>query len=236
MKVKKITETIKKFTDGEITEDEAIEELKKAEPFDFYAAVSHLYLHQGYRLEKGGLPSVSKLFRKVYDDNLNKAVKELEKDHPIRILATDHLRFERLLETLENISEEIKEESKTNRTDEIRTAVDALSLLNVHIEDEERLVFPAWRQSKRWDNMISYLLEDEHKDIVDAYERLRKKSKDAKQNWTKKDWKTISELIDELSGIIHFHTFHEEDIFYPIIVNQLPNAEYDKIKEKMKNR
>lgn len=233
MKIEKIAETIKKFDEGDITEEEAIEELEGAEPFDFYAATVKIYMKDESRLEKGDLPSISKLFREVSDKNFTKVISELEKDHPIRRLVTDHKRFDILLNELEDISKEIKEESKTDRIDGIETIVEGLSHLNEHIEKEERLIFTPWHQRNEWDSMVSYLLEDEHKDILDSYERLLKKSRERKQNWTEEDWKYLSEVIDELRGMIYFHTFHEGDIFYPIIVDQLPQEEFDKIKEKM---
>jgi len=233
MKIEKVAETINKFDEGDITEEEAIKELKDAEPFDFYAALVKIYMKYESRLEKGDLPSISKLFTEVYEKNFTKVISELEKDHPIRILMADHKRFEILLNELEDINKEIKEESKTDRIDGIETIVGGLSHLNGHIEKEERLIFPAWHQRNEWDSMISYLLEDEHKDILNSYERLLSKSRERKQDWTEEDWKHLSDVIDELRGMIYFHTFHEGDIFYPIIVDQLPQEGFDKIKEKM---
>jgi len=233
LKSDEIIEVLKKFNNKNISQEEANNRLKNAEPFDFYSAILEIYVKDESRLEKGDLPSISKLFREVHEKNFTKVINELEKDHPISRLMTDHKMFEILLNELEDISKEIKEESKTDRIDGIETVVEGLSHLNGHIEKEERLIFPAWHQRNQWDSMVSYLLEDEHKDILDSYERLLNKSRERKQNWTEKDWKYLSEVIDELRGMIYFHTFHEGDIFYPIIVDQLPQEEFDRIKEKM---
>ncbi|MEF8835921.1 MAG: hemerythrin domain-containing protein [Candidatus Thermoplasmatota archaeon] len=231
MKVEKIAETIKGFDDGDIEEEEAVKLLKDVESYDFSAAISHL--QQDSRLEEGDLPSISKLFHEIYDEIFTELIRELEKDHPIRRLVNEHERFEILLKVVEDISKDIKEGSETEKIDKLETAVEGLSHLNWHFQKEEDLIFPAWHERDEWDSMVSYLLEDEHKDIAKAYERLSNKSKERKQDWSGKDWEELRELIEKLRGMIYFHTFHEGDIFYPIIVDQLPQTEFEKIEEKM---
>ncbi len=251
MKTENMVKILKQFDKGAITEREAIRELKDAEPFDFYAATLELYL-EGSQLEKGDSPKISKLFKELYRKDFSLLINDLEDDHPVKRLMIHHTLFEILLDMLEEIGNEIKEKRKLGKLEEIRDdlkekrklsaeritrmkiIVDALNHLKEHIGMEEDLIFPPWYQKRGMSDTL--LLEDEHEDILKTYERLSKKAEEEKGGWKEKDWGELSETIDELTGELRFHAFHEGDIFYPIVVHELSVQEFDSIKEKMYTR
>lgn len=248
MKTEKMVQALKEFDEGAMTERETLEGLKDAEPFDFYAATLELYL-EGSQLEKGDSPKISKLFKEAYQEDFSVLVHDLEQDHPIKRLMIHHKRFEILLGMLEEIGQEIKEKRKLARLEEIgnelkeksklsaesimklEMIVSALNHLKEHIGIEEDLLFPPWYQKRGMSDPL--LLEDEHKDILKTYKRLSKKVEEEKGGRKEEDWIELSKTIDELVGELRFHTFHEGDIFYPIVVHELSAQRFDSIGEKM---
>ncbi|MBS3781501.1 MAG: hypothetical protein KGY66_02630 [Candidatus Thermoplasmatota archaeon] len=230
MKIKKMVDVLQKYDDGDITEKEALEELKDAESFDFYAATLELY-QKGVKLEKGDSPKISKLFKDLYQEDFSLLIHELEKDHPIKRLILEHEKFEKLLDKLDTINREIKEKSTTEDVMKVSTIAMALKHLNEHFLKEEETIFRLWYEKRGMADL--HLLEDEHKDISKSHKRLLEKSRDKNEEWEEEDWINLSEMIEEIIGKIHFHVFHEGDIFYPIVVDEFDHQEFEEIKKKM---
>lgn len=229
MKIEKMVSVLKKFDNQDISQEKALEELRDAEPFDFYAATLELYL-EGSRLKKGDSPRISKLFKELYKEDFHQLIEDLDDDHPIKMLMTEHVYFERLLNELEDINQEIKEHDR-NRVVKIEEITTALNHLKEHIEKEEKLIFPSWYEKRRMSDAL--LLEDEHEDILKSHNILLKNSQENRENWEEDDWRELSENIDELIGELRFHTFHEGDLFYPIVTNEFEKKKFEKIKKKM---
>ncbi|MBS3816165.1 MAG: hemerythrin domain-containing protein [Candidatus Thermoplasmatota archaeon] len=230
MKIEKMVSVLQKFDEGDITQEKALEELKDAEPFDFYAATLELYL-KGSGLRKGDSPRISKLFKERYKEDFQQLIDDLKDNHPIKRLMTEHVYFERLLGELEDINQEIKEESDKSRVVKIEAIANALNHLKEHIHKEERLIFPKWYDQKGVGDIL--LLEEEHEDILKSHKNLTKKSQERREGWGEKDWKDLNEKIDELIGELRFHTFHEGDLFYPIVTNEFDDKKFKEIKKKM---
>ncbi len=230
MKIEKMVSVLQRFDDQDISQEEALEGLSDAEPFDFYAATLELYL-KGSSLRKGDSPRLSRLFEKLYQEDFRQLLGDLEDNHPIKKLMTEHVYFERLLNGLEDINQEIKRGGDRNRAVKIEAIATALDHWEEHVIKEEELIFPLWYEKKGMSDTL--LLEEEHEDIVKSHKKLRKKSQEGSEDWDKNDWKYLSEDIDELIGELRFHTFHEGDLFYPIVVNEFDKKEFKKIKKKM---
>ncbi len=230
MKIEKMVWVLKEFDKELMTEQEALDELKDAEPFDFYAATLELYL-EGTELDKGDSPRISNLFKELYKDDFTTLVKDLEEGHPIERLMRDHLKIETLLNRLEGINLSIKEDRVPDDLIKIDLIALALKHLNDHILKEEKLIFPLWYEREGMADGL--LLEEEHKDILKIHQRLLEKSQEKKEDWNEEDWKELSEIIDELIGELRFHTFHEGDIFYPIMVDKFEREVFEDMKEKM---
>lgn len=230
MKIKKMVSILQKFDDKNITQEEAVEELKDAEPFDFYAATLELY-QKGSRLKKGDSPRISNLFKELYKEDFCQLIEDLEDDHPIKRLMTEHLYFEKLLKELDKINLEIKEKSDRSNAVKLDSITTGLNHLKEHVQKEEKLIFPSWSGKNGIADTI--LLEEEHEDILKSHKKLLKKNQERKENWGEDDWNELSETIDELIGELRFHTFHEGDLFYPIVTDELEKGKFKKIKKKM---
>ncbi len=235
MKIEKIAEIIKKFDEGDITEEEAIKELEGAEPFDFYTATVELYLEDEYQIKQDNFPMINKLLKGLYEEDFSKLIDGLEKDHPIKRLMIDHKKFDTVLGILDDIKREIEEGTiqETNEVMKIEIAAEALTHIEEHIRKEEKLIFPVWYQMKGFDSKGSFLLEEEHRYMMKSHKRLLKKANQKKDQWKKEDWKELSDLIDALVEEIRFHTFHEGKMFYPILLGESSRKNFDDIKKKM---
>jgi len=238
MKIEKIAEIIKKFDEGDITEEEAIKELEGAEPFDFYTATVELYLEDEYQLKEDDFPMINKLLKGLYKEDFSKLIDGLEKDHPIKRLMIDHMKFDTVLGILDDIKREIEEGTiqETNEVMKIEIAAESLTHIKEHIRKEEKLIFPIWYQIKGSDSKVSSLLEEEHKDIMKSHKRLLNKANQEKDHWKKEDWNELSDLIDALVEETRFHTFHEGKMFYPILVEESSRKNFNDIKKKMDRR
>ncbi len=230
MKIEKMMSVLQKFDDQDISQEEALEELSDAEPFDFYAATLELYL-EGSSLRRGDSPRISRLFEKLYQEDFRQLLGDLEDNHPIKKLMTEHVYFERLLNGLEDINQEIKRGGDKSRAVKVEAIAVALDHLKEHVIKEEKLIFPLWYEKKGMSDTL--LLEEEHEDILKSHKKLRKKSQEGREDWEEDDWKDLNEKIDELIGELRFHTFHEGDLFYPIVVNEFDKEEFENIKKKM---
>ncbi len=231
MKIEEMVSVLQKFDSHGISQKEALEKLKDAEPIDFYVATLELYVERS-KVKEGDPPRISKLFKELYKNDFRKITEALENDHPIKRLMTEHVYFEKLLNELEDINLEIKEGSGKDRVVKIKPIVKALKHLEEHVQKEEKLIFPLWYDKKGIGKTI-LLLEEEHEDILGIHKKLLKKSQGRRENWQEDDWEDLTEKIDELIDELRFHAFHEGDLFYPIVTNELDNREFEKIKKKM---
>ncbi|MFP4001022.1 MAG: hemerythrin domain-containing protein [Thermoplasmata archaeon] len=232
MKMDKMIEILKKFDEGKKTEKEILEQLEGTDPFYFYAAIIELYDKEDIRLDRGDSPVLSKLFQKLFKDDLNKLIKNLEEGHPIKELIYEHEQFETLLDMLKNMTEDIEDKPDPKKIERIENITDALKHLNTHFKIEEECIFPAWHEKEGWDHMDSFLLEEEHSDILKSYEKLTNVVNEKEKN-VDESWKDLSELVDKLIGELSFHVFHEGDIFYPIMVDQLSTEKSEEIKAEI---
>lgn len=241
MKTKKMIETLQRFNDGDITEEEAVDLLENCEPFVLYSTVIKMHM-DGFNLDEGDLPEISKIYVSLYKEETDQLIKELDKSHPIKKLISEHKKIDNLLDILKSIldsvDQEINEESNFVQTIEdeeelkkIEIIMAALKDIEKHFIIEENLIFPLWNQKGRIGDTI--ILEDEHEEIKEKLEILPGKPFKRKENWKTKDWKEFSEKIDKLIGQVRFHTFHEEDMFYPMVVDDLDENDFKKIKQKM---
>ncbi|MEF8873943.1 MAG: hemerythrin domain-containing protein [Candidatus Thermoplasmatota archaeon] len=241
MKTKKVIEVLQAFNGGDITEKEAFDQLQNCEPFNLYSAVLEMY-RDGFDLEKGDLPKISKIYVKLYEEESVQLIKKLDKGHPIKRLTSDHKKIVALLDMLDSIAEsvnqDIKDQSDINEGVEYKDKIKKIEMISValkqfeeHLLKEEELIFPVWSQKGRIGDTI--LLEDEHEGIKEDVKVLVEEILKSEKDWTNKSWNDLSEKIDKVTGKIRFHTFHEEDMFYPIVVNDLDEQDFKEIKKKM---
>ncbi len=230
METEKMARVLKEFEVGTIEQEEALEELQDAEAFDFYAATVELYLEDP-ELEKGDSPKISNLFKDLYSDDFSQLISELEKSHPIKKLMVDHTQVERLLNRLEKINQEIKDNSSSKKLGKIKLILDGVEHIKNHIRKEEELIFPLWYEKKGTSETL--LLEEEHNDILKSHNQLSNKLDEDEQRWKVADWRRFSKDIDEFISEIRFHVFHEGDIFYPIIVDEFSEEELKDINDKI---
>ncbi len=218
MKTGEVTAILKKFYEGEITEEEALDKLEEAEPFELYTARLELF-EEGFELEKGDFTEISKLYTDLYLEDSKKLIQDLDDEHPIRKLLMDHQRIESLMNRLDSINQEIK-----RRLKEIDRISQTVKLLEKHFLIEEKLIFPSLEHNDMKGETL--IFEQEHNDIRETHKRMVEKTQEIKNAW-----KDMGEKIDELVGQIRFHTFNEEDRFYPKVIEKIDDL--DHIEEEM---
>ncbi len=235
MKSEKIVKIIKKFDEGDMSEKDAIKNLENAEPFDFYAATVELYLEDKYMFNEDDFPLISNLFKGLYKNDFSKIINKLEENHPIKRLMIEHTKFETLLEGLELILKEKRKEkiNNTEKTVKLDIIAEGLKHLDEHIQKEERLIYPVWNQIEGLDSQVSFLLEEEHRDILKSHLKLLDKLSEKKLEWKKEDWEELLHLSNDLIEEVRFHTFHEGEIFYPVLVDECSDKKFDYIKKKI---
>lgn len=241
MKTKKVMDILNRFRGDDISEEKAVDLLENCEPFALYSAV--LKMHgEGYDINKGDLPKISKLYSKLYQDDSSQLMEGLEKNHPIRLMISEHKKMEILLNKLNSILDSVDHESgdRSNveeviqdegKLKDIEIIIAAMNRFKEHMLQEEELIFPIWDQKGKIGDSI--ILEDEHEAMREDLEDLPSTSMKRSIDWKKKSWQDLKEKVDELSGKARFHTFHEEDMFYPIVVNDLDDDDLQELKGKI---
>ncbi len=108
MKTENVIRIFKEYCREEITQEEAIDDLKDATPMDIYFAELEL-MDQGFGDNELG--KISKLYHYLIADRSKDMFKNLPEDHPIKKLMLDHEKMESFLYVIEELLEGIGDEN-----------------------------------------------------------------------------------------------------------------------------
>lgn len=223
MDIDDLTTTLKKLTEGEISEEEALKDIKRASPTEISKAEQNL-LEEG--ISESELQKFCKVHLKAIDEKVERMKNELPKGHPIRTLILEHDEILTFLDKLESLSEKLENGLNLDQKDDLKDLAEHLVETEKHHEREEKTIFPRMRD--RGITGPPRMMELEHDDLRLKKNRLLELTEDVEEN---KD--EIKELIDYIIFHLRDHIFKENNILYPSAIDSI--EEWDKIKEEGKN-
>jgi DUF438 domain-containing protein len=226
MEIDRLKEVLKGINKGVITENEALEEIKKATPLELSIAEQGL-------LDEGISPDELKKFCTIHlralEDKLQEIKLSLDKGHPIHTMISEHEEILKFLDELDNLIEPLKrgisDEEKKILQDLSEHLVDA----EKHHEREEKVLFP--ELEKRGITGPPRIMRMEHDELRPIKKRLQELSIEPDKNKNE-----IIELINVLSFKLRDHIFKENNILYPAALNAIgEDVIWENIKKECDN-
>jgi hypothetical protein len=211
MKIYRLKEVLKGVNNGVITENEALEEIKKATPLELSIAEQEL-LEEGTSTDE--LKKFCTIHLKALKDKLQEIKLSLDKGHPIHTMISEHEEILKFLDELDNLIEPLKrgvvDEEKKILQDLSEHLVDA----EKHHEREEKVLFP--ELEKRGITGPPRIMRMEHDELRPIKKRLLELSIEPNKNKNE-----IIELINVLSFKLRDHIFKENNILYPAALDSI---------------
>ncbi len=212
MEVKEISSVLKDVYEGEISVEDAVEDIELASPLELALAEVELLDED---LDENSLRE----FRDLYDDIIvNKTEDTLEKldeDHPIHHLIEEHIQIKKFVEELSEFSESLQNEKtriiRKKKLDNIGHNVDEIKR---HEKSEEDILFPRLKD-KGFAGRVN-ILENEHDEIDKLMDKVKNLSEDVVDNK-----EVLAENIDVLAYTLNFHSFMENNFLYLVALEEL---------------
>ncbi|MFO7990753.1 MAG: hemerythrin domain-containing protein [Thermoplasmata archaeon] len=219
MKVKDVLEVIRAYHEGEIQESQAIEKLRSVTPLELYLAEVEMY-QEGY--QESEIKDISKLFLDLLREESIKSITPLGLDHPLKILVKEHNMINSFLLTVDDIVMKLSDDPSSIEKEKFEKILNNLDELKKHIRREEELIFPLLNEKGYANRTI--LLASDHSEFMDAVEKLSSLCDDIEEN--------KEQIIEQLNVLIYRlrdHAFIENDMFYPLALEKIPD--WEKIKQ-----
>ncbi|MFW6375922.1 MAG: DUF438 domain-containing protein [Thermoplasmatota archaeon] len=220
MSVDSLAEKLKKLAWGEISEEEALDEVKDASPIEISEAEQKL-LDEGMSQDR--LQEFCKIHLKAVQEKVDKLKEDLEPGHPIKTLIMEHDEILKSLEQLESIRDEIKEDMSADVQEKLIHHAEHLVEAEKHHTREEDAIFP--RMEKLGITGPTRIMKREHENMWPKKKRLLELAKDPEGHEVE-----IMKLIDYLVFNLRDHIFKENNILYPSALNEL--KDWDTIKNE----
>lgn len=217
MSSQEIVRLLRKYSKGRLPKEEVIKRAEKYDALDIWQAKLRLMMNEDFSEED--LTRVNTLITEIKDKRSMKILEKLGQDHPIASFLADHSAFNKKLNRLEKMSDDLEE---NKRVDENRLIelVRGLKKVNEHDRREEDLLFSQLR-SKDMREMVK-LLEIRHSRMENRIEKLNELVDDFEDNKEK-----IVESIKKTSYSVRDHFFKENDILYPTSLKLIDDWQYD---------
>ncbi len=209
--VEELTKILKGMAEGEVSEIEALDAIKKAGPSEISKAEQNL-LNEGITEEE--LQQFCKIHLKSVEEKVERMKSELEKDHPIRTLVLEHEEILNFLEQLEEIKDGWEKEVSEKMKDELQDLSEHMVETEKHHEREEETIFP--RMKEKGVTGPRRMMELEHDDLRPKKKELFELSEEPEKNKER-----IIELIDHITLNLRDHIFKENNILYPSALEEL---------------
>ncbi|MBS3781500.1 MAG: DUF438 domain-containing protein [Candidatus Thermoplasmatota archaeon] len=220
MSVEELYESLRGLAEGEVSEKEALEKIKRATPVEISKAEQRLVQEEDFGKEE--FKNFCDIHLKAVEDEVEEMKNELEEGHPIRILILEH---EEILEALDKLQEIGKALKNRNLTDsekkELEHLAEHLVEAEKHHDREEEVIFP--RLVKEGITGPVDIMEMDHEEMWPKKKELKSLSEDTEENK-----KNIIELIDYLVLNLRDHIFKENNILYPSALEEL--EDWDKMR------
>ncbi|MEF8832643.1 MAG: DUF438 domain-containing protein, partial [Candidatus Thermoplasmatota archaeon] len=112
MGVEELYESLKSLAEGEISEKEALEKIKRAEPVEISKAEQRLVQEEDFG--KKEFKDFCDVHLKAVEEKVEDMKNELEEGHPIRTLVLEHEEILEALDGLEDLRETLEERDLTD--------------------------------------------------------------------------------------------------------------------------
>lgn len=217
----KLKEVLKRVSEGDIAEDIALREIKKASPLELSKAEQEL-LDEGLSTED--LKSFCKLHLKAVEDRLEELKSSLKKGHPIRTMISEHEEILKFLDKLDGLVASIEKGISGPDAKSLKELAEHLVETEKHHEREEKALFP--RMEEKGVTGPTKIMRMEHDELRPEKKRLSELSKEPEKNKEE-----IIVIINLLSAKLRDHIFKENNILYPAALQAIDNQkEWDRIK------
>ncbi|MEF8835922.1 MAG: DUF438 domain-containing protein [Candidatus Thermoplasmatota archaeon] len=222
MGVEELYESLKSLAEGEISEKEALEKIKRAEPVEISKAEQRLVQEEDFG--KKEFKDFCDVHLKAVEEKVEDMKNELEEGHPIRTLVLEHEEILEALDGLEDLRETLEERDLTDsEREELQHLAEHLVEAEKHHDREEEVIFP--RLVEKGITGPVDIMEMDHEEMWPKKKELKSLSEDIKGNKEK-----IIELIDYLVLNLKDHIFKENNILYPSALEEL--VDWEKMKKE----
>lgn len=221
MEVDDLAQTLEDFHKGKISRKKVLERIGDAKPLEISKAEQKL-LDEG--VSETELKEFCKIHLEAVEEKVEKIKAELEEDHPLHILISEHEEIEGFLAELEELGKLIEEKGfNPEREKKLRLIAENLVESEKHHEREEETIFP--RLEKRGIDGPPRIMRQDHNQFKPKKKRLMELSESPDGNRGE-----ILELIDFLTINLRDHIFKENNVLYPTALDELAN--WNVIKEE----
>lgn len=215
MDISDITKNLKSFESGEITKEEAAENIKSASPSELSLAEIEL-MSEGY--SEKDLKRISEVFLEIIEDKRQGYMNELEENHPVKRFIDDH---EKILEKMDEIEDMVLKDGNLKYSDYkfIRKNFEEFSY---HHRNEEKTILPILKDKGKRGRVN--LVKNEHR-------KIEKKENKIKDILGAEDLDNAITHLRELRYLLSKHTVMENNYLYPVALERIDD--WRSIKEKM---
>lgn len=222
MRAENLYKSLKGLTESRLTEEEVLEEIKKATPLEISKAERRLVQEED--LGESQLRDFCKVHLKAVEDKVEDMKKRTGKDHPLYTLISEHEEILKILDELEKIGEAIKNDRLgEDKEEKLIHLSEHLVEAEKHHDREEKVIFP--RMEDKGITGPVRIMESDHETMRPKKKELKELSKSPHQNKER-----IVELIDFLVLNLRDHIFKENNIIYPSALEEL--EDWDSIKKE----
>ncbi len=155
---------------------------------------------------------------RIYQENLSKVVKSLGKDHPIKVLLSEHEQAIRSLYILNKANEGLEKSGKfENVTIELwellGQAIQNLKMADLHFNKEENALFPELAERGFYTNVKMIMAE--HKEVHELIGRLIEAFDGGLEDNFEETVSAINAIVITLSDKLRKLIFKENYVLYP---------------------
>jgi len=229
--LRKILERLNSGEDVEEVKKDARKLLKNIEASELSQAEQEL-IEEGMKEEE--LKGLCQAHIEVTRQELEKLQLELEPGHPLDTLIKEHDEILKMLDSLEQVKEEIAAmenyENKAPVFDQLKDLAHHLIETEKHHDREEETIFPRLR-----DQGVSgpaNIMELEHEDMWPRKERLASLAENVEEMEFEEFKEKLSKDIDYLVHHLRDHIFKENNILYPTARELFAEEEWEDIEKR----
>ncbi|MFW6375921.1 MAG: hemerythrin domain-containing protein [Thermoplasmatota archaeon] len=215
MKISEITESLRSYLSGEITEKETAEKIKSASPSELSLAEIRL-MSEGYKEED--LKDISKVFLSVIEDKKQRYKNKLEDGHPVKRFIIDH---EKILKRMAEI-EDVLSKDESLKYGDFKHIKNSFEEFEKHHENEEKTILPILKDNGKRGRVN--LVKNEHR-------KIEKKEDKIKDILGDEDPEKALTQAKELRYLLSKHTVMENNYLYPLAIEKIDD--WRPIKDKM---
>ncbi len=225
MEVEDITDILKDVYEGEISAEEAKEDIELASPLQLALAEVELLDDD---LDESALKEFREVYSEIIEEKTEETLKKVDEDHPIHRLISEHVEIGKFVDELYSFSEKLQnQENRIIRKKKLENIENNIKEIKKHEKSEEEILFPRLEEEGFYGRVN--IMKNEHEEIDDLMDELSSLSEDLVEN---KD--EFVEKTEILNYTLEFHSFMENNFLYLVALEELDDWEamYEQFEEK----